>query len=244
MVVAFTNMTSDARLYGGNIGAMNKTGRTKFITEDRNFTDSRNLFNSELQRQAHNQTKMSDSIYTFFASYHVPLPNTGTFAANLDEASITKNLASTRYGGVVNLASLGPKESQIGFSTQNYQGRLPTRLFQANNKTSSSSQTDPMPLPRTVSNTSTVSPARASASPGSTASSSTSPIGLASMPGHSLNSPPPITRTSNRRPSRGERDRAMQGMLGAMSGTSLSPNGEVSFREFDTQAPLDPFEWS
>jgi hypothetical protein len=142
---------------GGNIGAMNKAGRTKSVTHDRNFSEPKNLFNSELQRQVYNQTRMAENINTFFASYHVPLPNTGTYAVNLDEASIAKNISDSRYGGVVNLASLGKKESQIGFSTQNYQSRLPIKLFRAENKTSSSSQTDPMPAGRTESRESNTS---------------------------------------------------------------------------------------
>jgi hypothetical protein len=149
--IAFTNMSTDKRLFGNNINPMFGGGNVKYTSDDRNFSNKKNLFNSELQRQVYNQQVMANKVNQVFASYRVPLPNTGTYSQNLDEASIQQQIKNQRaygvdletdptgntpfYGETQNLQSLGQKERQMGFTTQNYVGRTPVPIFEAERRT-------------------------------------------------------------------------------------------------------------
>jgi len=112
--------------------------RSHMRTFDQNFTTGKQLWNSDLERLMVNQNKNLDKANKHFASYNVPMPNTATFASNLQEESQIRLLNESQYSNTVNLASLGMKETKIGYSSDNWKARLPLKLAEAEKKTNSS----------------------------------------------------------------------------------------------------------
>jgi len=115
----------------GRTTAIKTVGLTKnenMRTFDRNFIKSQDMFNSSLEKEIYFTSKRAQEIGEFLKGRRTVLPNTGTFATNINTEDLSKQQERQYEGGTVNLATIGMKESLFG-NLQNYEGRKPSKKW-------------------------------------------------------------------------------------------------------------------